>query len=458
MQIALINSTKSSRLILIFAGWGMDCHPFEGLAHHGYDIAIAFDHRKSECHDAAILSNYDEICILAWSFGVPAANAFLRDNPSLPITARIAVNGTLHPVDDLMGIPQNIFEGTLNNLSAATISKFRRRMCGSSENFAKFMASAPRRSDLKELADELQAIRQLPPAKSDDRHRWDTVYIYDSDRIIPTENQLRAWHGHRHVITLSGAHLPDFTALLRRSLVDKPLIAERFCNASRSYDYAADAQRTIARRLADIISENIAANESPDTLEIGCGTGMLTTFLTERLIPSSLTLWDLTPIAKELPGVHRLCDAETAIRTIKPNSLDLITSASTIQWFNSPAEFIRNCRRALRTDGLLALSTFGSDNFAELKPFISSSLCYYDLSTWREILHAAGFEPITLIEEHLQMQFEDTAALLRHIRQTGVNALPAGPTRASTTRTLLTSGPKTITYHPLYIVARPVHI
>ncbi len=454
MQFALTHSIQSSRLILIFAGWGMDARPLSGLRHHAYDIAVAYDHRSLRLPADFNLNAYSEICIIAWSFGVPAANAFLRDNPSLPVTARIAVNGTLHPVDDRLGIPEAIFNGTLHSLSPATLTKFRRRMCGSSENFIKFSTAAPVRTDIEELAGELQAIRCLPAAADSDLMRWDMVYISASDRIIPAENQQRAWARHPHVITLQGPHLPDFDLLLQKSIVDKRLIAKRFADSSASYDSAAQVQRDIACQLGKMISE--AATESTrDILEIGCGTGMLTNSIARHFPSAELTLWDLTPISGNLPGRHRRCDAETEILTVAPGSLDLIASASTIQWFNSPIEFIRNCHKALRADGLLAISTFGPDNFSELRPYLNAPLPYTGLTAWREVMQSCGFEIINLADQHHTLSFPDTASLIRHIRLTGVNALPAGPASPATTRALLSGGPTTLTYHPIFILSRP---
>ena len=44
------------------------------------------------------------------------------------ICERVALNGTVTPVDDLKGIPQQVFEGTLEGLNESTLEKFIRRM------------------------------------------------------------------------------------------------------------------------------------------------------------------------------------------------------------------------------------------------------------------------------------------------------------------------------------------
>ncbi len=82
MKIELTYTSDSHRLLLIFAGWGMDPQPFRHLTANGYDIAVAFDHRSAECADIInLLPRYSEICLLAWSFGVAAAAHFLRNHP-----------------------------------------------------------------------------------------------------------------------------------------------------------------------------------------------------------------------------------------------------------------------------------------------------------------------------------------------------------------------------------------
>ncbi len=432
----------------------MDARPFSGLRHEGYDIAVAYDYRSLTAADEALLESYGEICVVAWSFGVPAAQRFLRLHPGLPVTARVAVNGTLFPVDDHSGIPVAIFEGTLTGLSGATLTKFRRRMCGSSQAFATFSLSAPLRTDIEELASELRAIRDLERPAADGLYLWDTVYISASDRIIPADNQRVAWEGHRRVIEVDGPHLPDFEMIISRSLRDKTLIAERFAASSDSYEDEAAAQRQIALRLARLTAEAAAERRVTDLLEIGAGTGMLTRALVESLHPVHLTLWDIAPIADELPGDHRRCDAEAAISHLEPSSLDMIASSSTFQWFNSPRRFVANCLKALRPGGLLAFATFGPDNFRELNSFIHSPLNYMSLGEWVEILSAAGFIIESATEETIVKDFTDTRSLLRHISLTGVNALTSTPSSPSTLRAIINSGIASLTYHPLYLIAK----
>lgn len=144
MTITAIKTSEATRAILIFAGWGMDAHPFTSLHKEGYDIYVAYDYRNADT-DLHILERYDEICIIAWSWGVPAAAEFIVRYSScrLHISATIAVNGTQTPIHDTDGIPAPIFQATLDNLSDASLLKFYRRMCGSAASYRHFRNHCP---------------------------------------------------------------------------------------------------------------------------------------------------------------------------------------------------------------------------------------------------------------------------------------------------------------------------
>lgn len=453
MTLSFITQQRSQRLILIYAGWAMDAMPFMDLHCEGYDIAVAYDHRQpADSKAVRALGAYSEICVIAWSFGVIAATGFMLAHPSLPLTARIAVNGTLHPVHDTMGIPTAIFKGTLHSLSETVLEKFDRRMCSNRRDLSRFLASGIRRRDIPLLADELRAISSMPPM-GEHAALWDTVYIGRNDLIIPTANQIEAWEGHPDVRSADCAHLPDFQWIIDHAIINKALVALRFRTSAATYHTLATVQRDTACALAESIAGVIGSNPVADALEVGSGTGLLTREIVRTVSPVRLMLWDIAPIPDSLPGIHRQCDAEAAAAQLPDHSLDLIASASTIQWFNSPATFIRQCRRALRPGGLLALSTFGPDNFAELKPFISTPLHYPDAARWEKMLAEAGFSHIDITESRRSLTFPSSADLLRHIRQTGVNAL-SQPASVASARAILHSGITTLTYHPLCIIAR----
>ena len=134
MQSEFIFKSSSRRLIVLFLGWGMDASPFRHLARSGFDILALWDYtgldrpgswERDMTEFASVCGGYDEVVIVAWSYGVRIASGFLESwNASLPVTLTLAVNGTPMHVDEQYGIPPAIFDGTLQRLAEPTIRKF----------------------------------------------------------------------------------------------------------------------------------------------------------------------------------------------------------------------------------------------------------------------------------------------------------------------------------------------
>lgn len=199
------SSGSNGKLLLFFAGWGMDENPFKGYLPSGYDFAIAYDYR-SFAFDETFLKPCSEIKIVAWSMGVWAASQLLQDK-NYPITEAIAVNGTPFPVDDRKGIPHEIFAKTLGGMDENMLGKFRRRMCGSSDVLKRFLEKAPERS-LENLREELGSIGKNASGSPPSSFKWDKVYIGSRDKIFPAANQMRAWEGTDYAVT-DWEHYPD---------------------------------------------------------------------------------------------------------------------------------------------------------------------------------------------------------------------------------------------------------
>lgn len=371
----------------------------------------------------------------------------MLDNPHIRFTLRVAVNGTLAPVDNLLGIPEEIFRGTLDRLDTRNLSKFIRREAGS----AAAAGSLPPADsfDIDSLKDELKAIAALPHSDSTST-LWDRVIISSRDTIIPPDNQRRFWSAHPDVQEIDAPHLPDFTRLIPSLLCDKELVSRRFSDSASTYDAHAGAQREIALRLAGLWRSHQPVKALP-LLEIGPGTGLLTTEIARFAPHENIELWDLSEIPDSLPGRKTRCDAESAIARVPAGHFGSILSASTIQWFNSPAAFLRNACNALAPGGLLAVSTFAPDNFRELRPFLKNSPHYTSAGTIRAFL-PGGLKILELREEEITITFPSTLHLLRHIKYTGVNAMHAGD--STTVRAIMSAGITTLTYTPLYLVAR----
>ena len=70
----------ASRLILLFAGWGMSPRPLDDVSMPGYDVAVVWDYRDMSAPWLEELSGYEETVVVAWSFGVHAASRFMASH------------------------------------------------------------------------------------------------------------------------------------------------------------------------------------------------------------------------------------------------------------------------------------------------------------------------------------------------------------------------------------------
>lgn len=206
MKQMFLHQAGTSCLTVFFAGWGMDKTPFQAYCFK-QDVLLCYDYSDLN-FDTSLLAGYERLRVVAWSMGVWVAAWMMLQHPEWPVRKRVAVNGTLFPVDALRGIPPAVFSGTLSGLSASTLVKFRRRMCGTASAYADFEKLAPRR-ELESLRDELYQLEGFYRAASKNGFGlWDEVYVGTSDLIFPTANQMRAWSEGLvvHLRSFEGAH------------------------------------------------------------------------------------------------------------------------------------------------------------------------------------------------------------------------------------------------------------
>lgn len=179
-------------LLLFFAGWGMDAHPFGGYHPLGCDWMICYDYRSMD-FDFSLISGYASVRLVAWSMGVWVASQVLAASPGL-VGSSVAVNGTPFPVDGEKGIAPAVFCGTLDGLSEQTLDRFFRRMCGDSGALEAFRMKAPRRP-VEELRRELEAVGKVSARLPVSPFRWERAIVGTRDKIFLPDNQRRAWEG-----------------------------------------------------------------------------------------------------------------------------------------------------------------------------------------------------------------------------------------------------------------------
>lgn len=472
MQLRLIHRPSPTpphpRLLLFFAGWGQSPESMGEISVDGYDTALTWDYRGDSLKPEAeaMLEEYEEIVVAAWSFGVHAAARFMAAHSELPVTARIAFSGSRHTVDDTLGIPTSLFRATLENLSERAVEKFEMRVWGSAGAFRRAGSPLSGRT-VDELREELQRFdTEAAPLMM-----WDRAYVPTADLIIPPAAQLKAWEGEAvEVTTIDSAHRPDFNRILNHVLTDKSHVATRFGRSRATYDSHASSQYRAGLRLLELTSDHLTSH--PDVmLEIGCATGVLSREVIDRLRPHRAQLWDLEtgPEVRKMASTVNCCcevsvleaDAETAVRALESESVDLVFSASTVQWFNSLRHFLDEAFRALRPGGIIALSTYGPLTMNEITSVTGRTSRFLPLEAVRRAI-PAGALTLHLSEEVDRLSFPSALEALRHVSRTGVNAL-GGTDGSDAHRQALgllreyplePDGTATLTFQPIYLIIK----
>lgn len=208
-------------------------------------------------------------------------------------------------------------------------------------------------------------------------------------------------------------------------MIDKPLLQRRFGTAIRSYDATATVQAETARQLAALLPDTPCEGR---VLEIGCGTGLLSTLLVKRLPDAEFIFNDIAPevepvLRKKIGPRHRFCAAD-AEQIPWGTGYGLIASSACIQWWQDPLAFFKKSHEALAPGGVLLYSTFLPGTLAELTRATGSGLVYPSAEQIREVLKQLGFAHAGHSIHLSTLHFSTLPDLLRHIKHTGTNALP----------------------------------
>ena len=214
MNIDFLRRSGSPTLELFFAGWGMDSRPFAWAADSPHtadcDFAVCYDYTDIQLDKVnqanAQLHGYSKVRVRAWSLGVYAASLVLPDM-GCAISTAVAINGTLWPVDDELGIPHAVYDATAANLTAESLERFNRRMCGAHR--AVFEQRRPLRS-VDSLRAELLHIRECAADRTRPQFTgWTQAVLSRHDKIFPMANMRRAWSATPQLELDEPHYMPD---------------------------------------------------------------------------------------------------------------------------------------------------------------------------------------------------------------------------------------------------------
>jgi len=238
---------------------------------------------------------------------------------------------------------------------------------------------------------------------------------------------------------------------------------------AEGYDSHAVIQREAARRLADSIAAYVPRPAGP-ALEIGCGTGMLSSAMLAHWPDLQLTVTDIAPAmverARTRLGPRASVDFAVADGEDPPAVTDgwgLILSSLAFQWFDRLDEALARLYDRLARGGWLCFATLGADTFREWRDaraaagLADATRSYPDAGNWGALVPAGceyRVERYLLTEQHA-----DGFAFLRGLKAIGAatawnddrGASPRGLRRAVS---LLEAGGCAVTYDIAQLMIR----
>jgi biotin synthesis protein BioG len=193
MKAQWLQRDGADELIVVFGGWALGAAPFAHLGGET-DVLLLTDYRRLD-FDPEPLRPYARRSLIAYSFGVGGTGHALASK-ELDFDRMIAVCGSLHPVDERLGIPPERARQTADQLTETSLRQFSRRAG----------APLPEASDIPALRDELHAVIARGPAP---HPGFDRIWLGRNDRIFPPENLEAAWREQSdRVCWLDAGHNP----------------------------------------------------------------------------------------------------------------------------------------------------------------------------------------------------------------------------------------------------------
>lgn len=247
--------------------------------------------------------------------------------------------------------------------------------------------------------------------------------------------------------------------------MDKELIAERFRKGFETYNEQAVAQIKIADNFVTKMLMSALPDSFGNVLEVGCGTGIFTELLLDHFYIEHIKVNDLVesveqwikPLANSrgVPFDLAIGDIETIDLGDTPQ-YSMIASTSTFQWFSNLESTLKKFHNILESDGVLAFTTYGEDNFIELTSLGVNRLNYLTLDQLKKSV-SLNYTPVCCEEEKIVVTFGSVAEMFTHLKETGVNG--AGSNSGLSLRSLMdkikpnSAGEYQLTYHSQYVVA-----
>lgn len=191
----LRRTPDAADVLVIFGGWAVGDAVFSHLEGRA-DLLFVSDYRSLD-RDLPDLSSYKTRTLIAWSFGIASYGHWQKGRPDV-FGRKIAMNGSMTPVNRETGIPPQAMQKTVDTLSEESFQLFLARC---------FDRKMPRQTiDVPARKAELVAVLDRGDAPC---LLWDRIWLSRKDRIFPFASMERAWLAQAHAVrSLDAPHAP----------------------------------------------------------------------------------------------------------------------------------------------------------------------------------------------------------------------------------------------------------
>ncbi len=221
---------------------------------------------------------------------------------------------------------------------------------------------------------------------------------------------------------------------------EKKFVAASFSRAASSYDGAAGLQRDVASRLL------VQSNFSGTVLDLGCGTGKVSTQLAAQHDVIALDLAQgMVSFARNADvskNIGWLCaDAENL--PLKDESIDAVFSSLALQWCENLAAVFIEIERVLRRGGTASISTLGPQTLQELREAWRAvdERAHVNQFIGRDIVEKAlqrtGLSIVSWREEVRVLRYRELRELTRELKEIGAHNVNAARPDGLTSRARL---------------------
>ena len=221
---------------------------------------------------------------------------------------------------------------------------------------------------------------------------------------------------------------------------NKKRVGKGFHRHAAEYDQHAVVQKRVVANLDSLIG-NHCANAPARLLDIGCGTGALSSAMKKRYPEAGIFGLDLAynmalKAAGRLGSGSCFVNGDAEQLPFKDGSFELVVSSSTFQWAKSLHNCFSECCRVLTDGGVFCTAFFGGRTLWELqesyREAISKRYSRDDIRSSRlqqfrskdevrNALEGLGFDRIIIATEEEPEFHKDVPALLRAIKGIGAS-------------------------------------